>query len=90
MLLYIKELIPAFVVQLQLEADCNEATWYKLVTRHTTLTIGVVHRCPNVTKPNNETIHNYMLQYIRTVRKGDSIIIGESRENGILHYRAQG
>ena len=56
-LLYIKELIPAFVVQLQLEADCNEATWYKLVTRYTTFTIGVVYRCPNVTKPNNETIH---------------------------------
>ena len=56
-LLYIKELIPAFVVQLQLEADCNEATWCKLVTRHTAFTIGVVCRCPNVTQPNNETIH---------------------------------
>ena len=29
-------------VQLQEEADCNEAIWCKLVTGHTTVTIGVV------------------------------------------------
>ncbi len=41
-LLYIKETIPAYEVQLQEEADCNEAIWCKLVTGHTTVTIGVV------------------------------------------------
>ena len=40
-LLYIKETIPAYEVQLQEEADCNEAIWCKLVTGHTTVTIGV-------------------------------------------------
>ena len=44
--------------QLQEEADCNEAIWCKLVTGHTTVTIGVVYRCPNITKQNNENIHN--------------------------------
>ena len=34
-LLYIKENIPAYEVQLQEEADCNEAIWCKLVTGHT-------------------------------------------------------
>ena len=53
-LLYIKETIPAYEVQLQEEADCNEAIWFKLVTGHTTVTIGVVYRCPNITKQNNE------------------------------------
>ena len=57
-LLYIKETIPAYEVQLQDEADCNEAIWCKLVTGHTTVTIGVVYRCPNITKQNNEKIHN--------------------------------
>ena len=33
-LLYIKETIPAYEVQLQEEADCNEAIWYKLVTTY--------------------------------------------------------
>ena len=44
-LLYIKEPIPAYEVQLQEEADCNEAMWCKLVTGHTTVTIGVVCVC---------------------------------------------
>ena len=41
-LLYIKETIPAYEVQLQEEADCKEALWCNLVTGHTTVTIGVV------------------------------------------------
>ena len=31
-LLYIKDTIPAYEVQLQEEADCNEGIWCKLVT----------------------------------------------------------
>ena len=46
-LLYIKDTIPAYEVQLQEEADCNDAIWCNLVTGHTTVIIGVVYRCPN-------------------------------------------
>ena len=53
-LLYIKDTIPAYEEQLQEEADCNEPIWCKLVTGHTTVTIGVVYRCPNIAKQNNE------------------------------------
>ena len=53
MLLYIKETIPAYAVQLQEKADCNESIWCNLVTGHTTVTIGVVYRCRNITKPDN-------------------------------------
>ena len=49
MLLYIKDTIPAYEVQLQEEADCKEALWCNLVTGHTTVTIVVVYRCPNIT-----------------------------------------
>ncbi len=59
-------------VQLQEEADCNEAIWYKLVTGHTTVTIGVVHHCPNITKQNNEKMH----KAISEVSKGDCSIMG--------------
>ena len=58
LLIYIKETIPAYDVQLPEEADCKQAIWCKLVTGHTTVTIGVVYRCPNITKQNNEKIHN--------------------------------
>ena len=79
MLLYIKETIPAYEVQLQEEADCNEAIWCKLVTGHTTVTIGVVYRCPNITKQNNEKIHNA----ISEVSKGDCIIMGDFNHGNI-------
>ena len=79
MLLYIKETIPAYAVQLQEEADCNEAIWCKLVTGHTTVTIGVVYRCPNIAKQNNEKIHNA----ISEVSKGDCIIMGDFNHGNI-------
>ena len=78
-LLYIKDTIPAYEVQLQEEADCNEAIWCKLVTGHTTVTIGVVYRCPNITKQNNEKIHNA----ISEVSKGDCIIMGDFNNGNI-------
>ena len=78
-LLYIKETIPAYELQLQEEADCNEAIWCNLVTGHTTVTIGVVYRCPNVTEQNNEKIHNA----ISEVSKGDCIIMGDFNHGNI-------
>ena len=78
-LLYIKDTIPAYEVQLQEEADCNEAIWCKSVTGHTTVTIGVVYRCPNITKQNNENIHDA----ISEVSKGDCIIMGDFNHENI-------
>ena len=80
MLLYIKETIPAYEVQLKEEADCNEAIWCKLVTGHTTVTIGVVYRCPNITKENNEKIHNA----ISEVSKGDCVIMRDFNHGNII------
>ena len=72
-LLYIKDTIPAYEVQLQEESDCNEAIWCNLVTGHTAVIIGVVYRCPNITKQNKEKIHNA----INEVSKGNCIIMGD-------------
>ena len=80
--LYIKDTIPAYEVQLHEEADCNEAItkfWCNLVTGHTTVIIGVVYRCPNITKQNNENIHNV----INEVSKGDCIIMGNCNHGNI-------
>ena len=78
-LLYIKETIQAHEVQLPEEAYCYEAMWGKLVTGHTTVTIGVVYRYPNITKQNNEKIHNA----ISEVSKGDCIIMGDFNHGNI-------
>ena len=66
-------------MQLHEEADFNEAIWCKLVTGHTTVTIGVVYRCPNITKENNEKIYNA----ISEVSKGDCIIMGDFNHGNI-------
>ena len=57
-LLFIKETIPAYELKLREEAYCNEAIWCNLVAGHTTVTIGVVYRCSNITKQINEKIYN--------------------------------
>ena len=85
-LLYIKETIPAYEVQLKEEADCNEAIWCKLATGHTTVTIGVVYRCPNITKQNNEQLHNA----ISEVSKGNCIIMGDFNHGNIKWDTLQG
>ena len=72
-LLYVKDTIPAYEIQLREEADCEEAIWCKLVTGHKTVTMGVVYRCPNITKESNEKIQNA----IREVSKGDCIVMGD-------------
>ena len=58
--------LPAYEVQLQEEADGNEAIWCKLVTGHITVTIGVVYRCPDITKQNNE---KYIMLYVKLVKE---------------------
>ena len=85
---YISRKIYQHIVQLSEEADCNEAIWCKLVTGHTTVTIGVVYRCPNITKQNNEKIHNA----ISEVSKGERIIMGFLTMEILsgIHNRAQG
>ena len=70
---YIKDTIPAYEVQLHEEADCNEALWCNLVTGHTTVTMLVLYRCPNITIQNNNKTHND----ISEVSKGDCIIMGD-------------
>ena len=71
--------LPVPMVHLSHGIDCNEAIWCKLVTGHTTVTIGVVYRCPNKTKENNEKIHNA----ISEVSKGDCIIMGDFNHGNI-------
>ena len=57
----------------------------KLDTGHTTITIGVAYRCPNITKHNNEKIHNA----ISEVSKGDCIIMGDFNHGNIKYDSLQ-
>ena len=66
-------------IQLHEQADCNEAIWFQVVTGQTTVTTGVVYRCPNITKQNNEKIHNAVSE----VSKGDCVIMGDFNHGNI-------
>ncbi|KAK2160335.1 hypothetical protein NP493_1654g00041 [Ridgeia piscesae] len=47
-ILYIKESIQAYEIKLEKEAECEEAVWCNIVTGHSTLTVGLVYRSPNI------------------------------------------
>ena len=47
-ILYIKESIQAQEITLKTEADCEEAIWCNILTRNSTLTIGVGYHNPNI------------------------------------------
>ena len=71
--LYIKESIQAYEIQLEKEAECEEAVWCNIVTGKSTLTVGLVYRSPNISMEENEKIHNA----IKEVSKRDCIIMGD-------------
>ena len=52
-ILYIKESIQAYEITLKGDADCKEVIWCNIVTRNSTLTIGIVYRSLNIGQVEN-------------------------------------
>ena len=52
-ILYVKEYIQTYEIQLERGADCDEAVWCKIVSGNSTLTIGLVYRSPNINEEGN-------------------------------------
>ena len=55
-ILYVKEYIQAYEINLEREADCDEAVWCKTVSGNSKLTIGLVYRSPNINEEDNTKI----------------------------------
>ena len=72
-ILYFKESIQAYEITLKSEADCEEAISCNIVTKSSTLTIGVVYRSPNIRQ--EEDVH--LQKAIREVSKGECVIMGD-------------
>ena len=72
-ILYIKESIQAYEIQLEKEAECEEAVWCNIVTGNSTLTVGLVYRSPNISTDENEKVNNA----IKEISKRDCIIMGD-------------
>ena len=86
-LLYIKENIPAYEVQLWEEADYNEAIWYKLVRPYRTY--NSYHWSSISLSQHNQTEQRKIHNAISEVSKGDSIIMGDFN-HGNNYYGIQG
>ena len=56
-----------------MEADYDIAVWCNIVSRNSTLTIGLVYRSPNMDKEDNTKIQNA----IKEVSKGECSIMGD-------------
>ena len=56
-----------------MEADYDTAVWCNIVSRNSTLTIGLVYRSPNMDKEDNTKIQNA----IKEVSKGECSIMGD-------------
>ena len=66
-ILYIKESIQVYEITLKKEADCEEAIWCNIVTRNSTLTIGVVYRSPNIR-------HCFLTQNVLEPTRGGNVL----------------
>ena len=78
-ILYIKESIQAYEIPLKSEADCEEIIWCNIVTRNSTLTIGVVYCSPNIGQEEDVKLQ----KPIREVSKGECVIMGDFNHNHI-------
>ena len=63
----------AYEMTLKSEADSVEAIWCNIVTRNSTLTIGVVYRSPNIGQEEDVKLQ----KAIREVSKGECVIMGD-------------
>ena len=52
-ILYVKESIQAYEIQIERKADYDEAVWRKIVSGNSKLTIGLVYRSPNINEKDN-------------------------------------
>ena len=78
-ILYVKGSIQAGEIELEGEADCDEAVWCKIVSGNSTLTIGLVYRSPHVSEENKIKIQNA----IKEVSKGECVIMGNCNHGHI-------
>ena len=72
-IMYIKDSIQAYELQMQKEAECEEAIWCNIATKNSTLTIGLIYRSPNIRQEDDEKLHNAT----KEISKRECVIMGD-------------
>ena len=65
-IMYIKDSIQAYEIQMEKKAECEEAIWCNL-------TVGLIYRCPNIRQEDDEKLHNA----IKEITKRECVIMGD-------------
>ena len=66
-MLYFKEHIQAYEIQIEAEAGFSEAIWCNLESRGSKIIVGVVYRCPSISKDEDTSIQGYYARKQRRV-----------------------
>ena len=56
-MLYFKEHIQAYEIQIEDEAGFSEAIWCNLESQGSKIIVGVVYRCPSISKDEDTRLH---------------------------------
>ena len=72
-IMYTKDSIQAYELQMEKEAESEEAIWCNIATKISTLTIGLIYRSPNIRQEDDEKLHNA----IKEISKRECVIMGD-------------
>ena len=72
-IMYIKDTIQAYEIQMEKEAECEEAIWCNIAIQNSTLTIGLIYRSPTIRQEDDEKLHNA----IKEIGKRECVIMGD-------------
>ena len=72
-MLYSKEHIQGYEIQIEAEAGFSEAIWCNLESRGSEIIVGVVYRCPSISKDEDTRLH----KVITHASRGECLIMGD-------------
>ena len=64
-MLYLKEHIQAYKIKIEAEADFSKAIWCSLEMQGSKIIVGVVYRCPSISKNEDTRLHKVITHISR-------------------------
>ena len=71
--------IQAYEIQIEAEAAFSEAIWCSLETQGSKIIVGVVYRCPSISKDEDTRLHTV----ITHVSRGECLLIDDFNQSDI-------
>ena len=76
---YLKEHIQAYEIHIEAEADFSDAIWCRLESQGSKIIVGVVYRCPSISKDEDTRLH----KVITHASRGECLIMGDFNQPDI-------